>query len=249
LGVDNVPQRRQSQPIRYQVLTAIRNLLAEKNYQPGSQIPTELELMELLDVSRSSLREGLQLLEQDGVISTRRGSGRYLNLPPTNFQFDISRLQGVTDMMQLYGVQVGTRVLDVKEVQSDVTIAQNLEIDTGDPVVWVERVRSAGSTPIIYSIDILPKQRVPGEVHKAEFEGSLLKILEEKWNIHVERSRATIRAVTSLKEIPDGVINDPSMPWIMMEQTNYDSAGVPVIYSKDFHRGDSVVFYINRRRY
>ena len=244
-----MPKRRQSQPIRYQVRTAIRELLAEKNYQPGDQIPTEFELMELLDVSRSSLREGLQLLEQDRILSTRPGSGRYLNLAPTNFEFDISRLQGVTDMMRTYGIRVSTQVINLKEVPAKDEIAKNLNINTNEPVVWIERVRLAGNTPVIYSIDILPKQIVPGEMHIGEFEGSLLQILEEKWKVYIDHSRATIKAVTSMKEIPTIVLDDPDMPWILMEQVNYDSAGVPVIYSKDYHRGDSIAFYINRNRY
>jgi GntR family transcriptional regulator len=244
-----LPRRRKAQPIRYKVEAAIRNLLTEKAYQPGDRIPTEFELMELLDVSRSSLREGLQLLEQDRIITTRPGSGRYLNHPTTNFQFDISRLQGVTDMMQAYGVHVSTRVINLKEVPAEGAVADNLEIASGTPVMWIERVRSAGDTPIIYSIDMLPKQKVPGELQIAEFEGSLLQVLEEKWKIYIDHSRATIKAVTSLKEIPQGVIDDADIPWIMMEQTNYDSADVPLIYSKDYHRGDSIAFYVNRNRY
>jgi GntR family transcriptional regulator len=244
-----MPKKRHSQPIRYQVRTAIRDLLAEKNYQPGDQIPTEFELMELLNVSRSSLREGLQLLEQDRIISTRPGSGRYLNLAPTNFQFDISRLQGVTDMMHAYGIQVSTQVISLKEVPANDEIAKNLNINSNLPVVWIERIRLAGNAPVIYSIDILPKQIVPGELLIGDFEGSLLQILEAKWKIFIDHSRATIKAVTSLKEIPLIVLDDPNMPWILMEQINYDSAGMPVIYSKDYHRGDSIAFYINRHRY
>ena len=244
-----MPKKRHSQPIRYQVRTAIRDLLAEKNYQPGDQIPTEFELMELLNVSRSSLREGLQLLEQDRIISTRPGSGRYLNLTPTNFQFDISRLQGVTDMMHAYGIQVSTQVISLKEVPANDEIAKNLNINSNLPVVWIERIRLAGNTPVIYSIDILPRQIVPGELLIGDFEGSLLQILEEKWKVFIDHSRATIKAVTSLKEIPLIVLDDPNMPWILMEQINYDSTGVPVIYSKDYHRGDSIAFYINRHRY
>jgi GntR family transcriptional regulator len=244
-----MPKRRQNQPLRYQIRSAILDLLATKDYKPGDRIPTEPELMELLDVSRSSLREGLQLLEQDRMIRTIHGSGRYLSLPTTNFQFDISRLQGVTDMMKSYGVQVCTRVIAFKELPADEEVAENLEIPLGAPVIWIERLRLAGSTPIIYSIDILPKGIFSGELHKGQFEGSLLQVLEESWKIYIDHSRATIKAVTSRKEIPEEVIDDPDMPWIMMEQTNYDAADLPIIYSKDYHRGDSIAFSINRHRY
>ena len=152
-------------------------------------------------------------------------------------------------MMHAYGIQVSTQVISLKEVPANDEIAKNLNINSSLPVVWIERIRLAGNTPVIYSIDILPKQIVPGEQLIGDFEGSLLQILEEKWKIYIDHSRATIKAVTSLKEIPLGVLDDPNMPWILMEQINYDSAGVPVIYSKDYHRGDSIAFYINRHRY
>jgi GntR family transcriptional regulator len=244
-----MPGRRYNPPLRYQVRTALLSLFSEKNYQPGDQIPTEPELMDLLDVSRSSLREGLQLLEEDQVIRTRHGSGRYIALPTANFQFDISRLQSVTDMMRLYGVQVCTKVIQLAELKSNAELAGHLQIEPGCQVVWLERRYLAGNSPVIYSIDILPKHLLPGELCTADFEGSLLQILEERSKIYITHSRATIKAVTSRKEIPEQVIADPDMPWILMEQVNYDAMGTPVIYSKDYHRGDSIAFYINRHRY
>jgi GntR family transcriptional regulator len=242
-------KKRQNQPLRYQISSTILDLLKERNFKPGDKIPTEPELMELLDVSRSSLREGLLLLEQDRIINTRQGSGRYLSLHTENFQFDISRLQGVTDMMKSYGVQVCTRVINLREIPANEEVAMNLEINIGIPVISIERLRLAGDKPVIYSIDILPKQKVPGELLKTQFEGSLLQVLEERWKIYIDHSRATIKAVTSRKEIPTEAIDDPDMPWIMMEQINYDTTGIPIIYSKDYHRGDSIEFYINRHRY
>lgn len=240
---------RPSERVRYQVRKDILDFLTRNNFKPGDKLPSETVFVEMLDVSRSSLREGFQLLEQDGIVRTLHGSGRYLSIPTTDFRFDISQLQSVTEMMRLYGIEVSTRVVNVCDQVADDRVAESLELAPGAPVVWIERVRLAGETPIIYSIDIIPKSKLPGELSKYHFEGSLLQILDQEFRIHIDYSRAVIRAVVSQGEIPEGIIEQQDTPWIMMEQVNYDSHATPVIYSKDYHRADSVAFYVTRHRY
>ncbi|BBF42321.1 transcriptional regulator, GntR family [Lachnospiraceae bacterium KM106-2] len=61
----------------------------------GSKLPTERYLSEQLSISRNSTREALRMLENMGVIESRRGSGNYL-------VGNISRtITGVIDMMLL----------------------------------------------------------------------------------------------------------------------------------------------------
>jgi DNA-binding GntR family transcriptional regulator len=36
--------------------------------------------------------------------------------------------------------------------------------------------------------------------------------------------------------------------WILFEQVNYDQYGEPIIYSKDYHRGDAITFRVSRYR-
>ena len=45
----------------------------------GTRLPTEIEIAEGYGVSRQTVRHALQLLEADGVISRRQGSGSYIS--------------------------------------------------------------------------------------------------------------------------------------------------------------------------
>lgn len=47
---------------------------------PGDKLATERVLAEQLSVSRNSVREGLRILENIGVISSQQGSGNYISL-------------------------------------------------------------------------------------------------------------------------------------------------------------------------
>ncbi len=75
---------RPSQPKRlYQEIGAkIREDLASGTYSVGDRLPPEREIAEQLGVSRTIVREALIMLEIEGLVDVRKGSGVYLiNLP------------------------------------------------------------------------------------------------------------------------------------------------------------------------
>jgi DNA-binding FadR family transcriptional regulator len=58
-----------------QVASTIADAIIDGVYKPGSRLPPERDLVDLLGVNRTSLRQGLARLEQMGLIETRQGSG------------------------------------------------------------------------------------------------------------------------------------------------------------------------------
>jgi DNA-binding FadR family transcriptional regulator len=56
----------------------IKRLLLDLNLKSGDPLPTEAEMIEILQVSRGSLREALKSLQAVGIIETRHGSGSYV---------------------------------------------------------------------------------------------------------------------------------------------------------------------------
>lgn len=58
------------------VYEQIQELVAELGLKPGDRLTTETELAEIYDVSRSTVREALRLLEQEGAVHAVQGQGR-----------------------------------------------------------------------------------------------------------------------------------------------------------------------------
>jgi DNA-binding FadR family transcriptional regulator len=56
----------------------VAGLIARGEFPPGSRLPTERALAQLLGVSRPSVREGLIALEVEGLVDVRVGSGIYV---------------------------------------------------------------------------------------------------------------------------------------------------------------------------
>jgi GntR family transcriptional repressor for pyruvate dehydrogenase complex len=60
------------------VADALRDLVQERHLVPGDRLPSEAELVDMLGVGRSSVREGVQVLESLGLVEVEQGKGMFL---------------------------------------------------------------------------------------------------------------------------------------------------------------------------
>ena len=95
----------------------LRKAITGGTFRPGSQLPTEAELCEMLGVSRTVVREALRVLEDDGLVARRHGVGTFVRNHPIlknlNFNF------GITEMIESAGSQPGTSHLAIKKETAD----------------------------------------------------------------------------------------------------------------------------------
>ena len=68
---------------KYQsVADALRHDIATGLYRDGDTLLTEVELKDKFGVSRQTIRQAISLLENDGLVVRRRGSGTYVTHGP-----------------------------------------------------------------------------------------------------------------------------------------------------------------------
>ncbi|MGW0734096.1 FadR/GntR family transcriptional regulator [Streptomyces sp. NPDC002851] len=65
-------------PMARDIQERIKKLIIERRLPSGASLPTEPELMELLGVSRNSVREALKALQAMGIVEIRHGFGTYV---------------------------------------------------------------------------------------------------------------------------------------------------------------------------
>ena len=65
-------------PLSKQVADKLEALIEEGKYSVGDKIPTEVELMEIFQVSRNTIREAVQSLTSAGVLDVKQGDGTYV---------------------------------------------------------------------------------------------------------------------------------------------------------------------------
>ncbi|WP_030617884.1 FadR/GntR family transcriptional regulator [Streptomyces sclerotialus] len=94
------------------VQAQIKRLILRRKLVPGDPLPTEAELVELLDVSRNSVREALKALQAMRIVEIRHGFGTYvgtLTLDPLvegiAFRAAVRHHQGEASLYELMEVR------------------------------------------------------------------------------------------------------------------------------------------------
>ena len=73
----SIPRRKLYQAVRDSLLDRIR----AREFRPGDQLPSERDLMQTYGVGRPAVREALQALERDGIVSITHGERARVTMP------------------------------------------------------------------------------------------------------------------------------------------------------------------------
>lgn len=70
---------KKSSPLFERTAEQIVEYIKSEKLIPGDKLPTEFELVELLDVGRSTIREAIKSLESRNILTIRQGSGTFIS--------------------------------------------------------------------------------------------------------------------------------------------------------------------------
>jgi DNA-binding FadR family transcriptional regulator len=87
-------------------LEKLRSLLTSESLDADGKLPTERALSELLGVSRRAIRRALEVLEAEGRIWRRQGSGTYAGPRPDGWSGHVGSIVAGTDLMEIMEVRL-----------------------------------------------------------------------------------------------------------------------------------------------
>lgn len=242
----NILDRR---PLPAQLHDRILALVQEENYRPGEKLPSEQEFATRFGVSRITVREALKRLEEERLILCRHGVGRFVSPELSGILSEaLTDLKSVQQMAKELAIPLQTRVLKVQEELPEERVRNALNLETGNSVVVVERVRLSGDQPVIYSIDIFPRRMMTGNIDEIDYSESLLQVMEKSWSTRLVYAKAVLSAEVLPEDVSRRIGMERCEAWIRLEQVNYDTADKPMLFSIDYHRGDKFQFHVLRRR-
>lgn len=229
-----------------QVRDGLRQFVLVQGMKPGDQLPAEDELSDQFEVSRSTLREALRLLEQDGVLEVRRGSGRYISALPV-VERPITRLEGITELLHGMGYRITDRVLSFSVGLPTAEEAAALGLTASDEVIHLERLRTQDAVPLTYQKDVLPRALFPGPTSGYDWSRPLHQLLDEV-GLPPAAANTQIRAVTIPRHVARATGFPPNAPCLLLVQRIVSKSQVFLIYAHDYLRGDHFSFDVRRRR-
>lgn len=87
-------------------LEKLRALLQSDSLDADGKLPTERMLSEILGVSRRSIRRALEVLEAEGRIWRRQGSGTFAGKRPDGWSNHVDSIIADTDLMEIMEVRL-----------------------------------------------------------------------------------------------------------------------------------------------
>ena len=213
--------------VRGEVLTD----LAE-SYQPGDRLPSEPELASAYGVSRPTIREVLRSLEGDGLVRRVHGVGTFVTQVPSTMSSRFDLDLGVTEAVAAAHQRLGVEVLRATIEPAPAAIAERLDLEPRQPILWVERVIRVNDVAAAHAIDAIPATIV-GD---AEYDGgSVYRFLEQVCRLELVGGVADVTAVTATAALAELLSVDAGAALLRIDQVERSTLDRPVLYSTEHY--------------
>jgi GntR family transcriptional regulator len=238
-----------TEPLTEQVYSYLRDLLQDAHFSPGQKLPSETDLAQQLNVSRVSLRGALQRLELEGYIERKRGVGTFvIDRHPLHVEAGIEKLISMSDVVRSRGKAPGTGRAEVAVELASAEVASKLNLDEGDPVTVVNRVRTMDGEPFCWDSSRIPYKFMRAPESPESIGTSLFQYVEEELGLYVGHAVARLlpdRADDYLAQ-KLGVPVDTLL--IKLDQVHYLQDDAPIWYSTLWYPDTKFSWYIVRMR-
>nr|WSY56245.1 GntR family transcriptional regulator [Streptomyces sp. NBC_00886] len=212
--------------------------------QPNDLLPKERELAETFQVSRNTVRQALQSLIEDGLIYSVRGHGTFVS------DRRISKGLGLTSFtedMRARNLEPATRLITATQRPAADDIARTLELQPGEPVYYLERLRLADGFPICFERLHLPTSLFP-KLLDQKLDASLYELFAARYRTVVATAEQHITATELQKRHADLLGVPAKSAAMLVTRRGIDNRGRIVEYGQSLYRADRYGFDLTVRR-
>jgi GntR family transcriptional regulator len=233
-------------PLYYQLRQILIERINSGTWNIGDMMPTEQQLQEEFEVSRTTVRQALQELELEGKIIRYRGRGTFVAKPKVSHSPE--HYPTLTDQLLDQGIIPGWQVLSSDWLVPPPDIAQELDIDTATQAFCLRRLRLENTEPIGYHLAYVSPSYA--DAINAEFfaEGGSLRYLQHDKLLEHCTANRIIEAVPAPKEEADFLGVEKGAPMLLIRRAVLNPEGYPVEVFRGMYRGDRFEYHINNMR-
>lgn len=222
--------------------------ILDGRFPEGTRLPSEPELAEELNVSRTTLREALHSLAAEGLVRRLRGSGTFvLERPRVANSFDLNF--GVTEAICAAGMKPGTLDPDYRIEPASAENAERLQVPPGASLLVIDRVRTADTHPVVVSRDVLPHSLLEGHADAVDrmLEASVYDVLRDDLGIVIDYGVAHFQPVQADSALAERLGAESGELLVYLWQVDYTSDATPILLSHEYHLAGAFEFSVVRR--
>lgn len=228
-------------PLYVQLKKRIEQNIIDGTYK--EQIPSEREIMDDYYVSRSTVRQAISDLVNDGILEKRPGKGTFI--AHKHIDDWLGSLSSTTDTIKRMGMEPGAKLIESKIIPLSGKLSQ---ITGLKEAYFIKRLRYANKVPIGIESHYYPLE-LGEKISKFDLnEVTLYDILQLKFGIHTLEAEQIIRAEQVNQEDAEllTIHNDASV--LIADRKLVDVNGNFVEFEHARYRADMYSFRIKLSR-
>lgn len=236
-------ERDNPKPLYLQLKEVLVNAIESEKWQVNEKIPSENRLSEQYGLSRMTVRSVLTDLVKEGLLYRVQGKGTFVAEKISTVS---PSYVGIREQLEKQGYEVETKVLDFEVCKSNAAVARYMQIESGEDVFKIRRLRSVKGEPIsIHTSYIHPvySEQLTREMLEEE---QLCVLLSEKYGVEKKRAEETLEAVPA--EAGDAKLLgiEPRTPVLLLGDILYAKESTkPYEYTRIVFRGDKIKIHLH----
>jgi GntR family transcriptional regulator len=238
--IENI-DRHSKLPYYQQLYEILRGKITRGEWESGDMIPPESELVEQYQVSRSTVRQVLDMLVQEGLIYRQRGRGSFVSHP--TLEQTMTRIVSFTEDMRQRKFTPGTQVLSAILLPAPEDIAQKLQVPAGEELAGLRRLRLADGEPMSVEESYLVHRYCQNVLQHDYARQPLREVLDNEYGIKILNAKQVIHAIAAPEELAGHLEISPGAPLLFIERTSTSQGMVPVEFLRIYYRADRYALY------
>lgn len=235
------------EPLYKNVHKDLLNKINNGFYKQGETIPTELELAELYQVSRPTIRQAVQLLVNDGYLEKRKKRGTIVCTPKIQQEFT-QVIESFDDEMKRKGLIPKTKVISFRIEKANEEVCSALQLEENEEVYKLTRLRFTQNQPNVLVLTYIPCHYFPNLLD-IDFTSNRLYNIFHKEGLPIESIKRKLDTIAADDTVADLLDINPKDPIFYFHSIGYTKNRVPIEYSISKYRGDinSFVFELSTK--
>ena len=169
----------------------------------GTPFETEQALSEEYGVARGTIRQALNVLVQEGILTRAQGRGSF-RAESANAQYNVMLTKELTESIRKFDENSALRGLSVTVINATPAIAELLNVPHNAKVRRVTRIRTVDGVPYAYCVAHLRTDTVPA-FFKRDYKSSLGKLVRYDLKVHIETRHCDIFAIAADETVAEAL--------------------------------------------
>lgn len=226
------------------IARAIASAITEGELSSGSALPSQKDLADSFGVTVMTVRQAVQLLAEQGLVSAAQGKGTYITQQP--YRLPLGPLSSFSAQIAASGRTLRTEILGYAAV--DVSPLEQTRMGLSSARAFeLVRLRYVDGRPLVLQTSLLTHDISEAVAVESLATRSLYDVLHTDLGVRVERATETVQAISLDAESAGPLKRSVGDAALLSARLTYSEAGAAVLDDRALMAGDSVVISTERR--